>query len=556
MKYLLLAASVLFSATALAQGAQIGTLDVNNYRTPVLPSTALWRTYARVNGSQSGESQIPKITAPGQHPRSTMYFAGLWLGGEDSNGLLYVAAETYRQGGPPDRGFWTGPISQLSSAPRTDNPAYDSVWSVTRTQINTHRAQYAQPGYQMPRAIAAWPGHVPGTSPVERLAPFADLNGNNLYEPALGEYPDVPGDQALFFVCNDMAGIKRPASPAMGVDVHGLVYAFAGAGPADPLASTAFIRYTISNRSNRAYHNLLIGHWADLDIGYWNDDYVGSDRARRMLYAYNGSVFDRDTVYRVSLGAGQFRNDTLYGYGNNPPAQAIQLLSDTLRAAVTYENDFSVNGNPTAAVHFYNYLGGKITNGVDLKYGGNGVTGTNGQPWPWMFDGDPVTGTGWTETSAGRAPYDRRGLISAGPYTLPVGGSQMFEMAYIYAQGPGGGAAPQLASVAALQQAAGQVLRSYQNGTLAAPHPTETAAVFTLAPNPASHTATVYTALVAGTTTTLILRDGLGRPVRTLAVRAAATPLDLRGLAPGLYHATLTTLEGRALASQRLVVVE
>ena len=128
-------------------------------------------------------------------------------------------------------------------------------------------------------------------------------------------------------------------------------------------------------------------------------------------------------------------------------------------------------------------------------------------------------------------------------------------MAYIYAQGPGGGAAPQLGSVAALQQTAGQVLRSYQNGTLAAPRPTEIAAVFTLAPNPASRTATVHAALPAGVSTaTLTLRDGLGRSVRTLTVRGGATTLDLRGLSAGLYHATLSEPNGHALASQRLAV--
>ena len=55
---------------------------------------------------------------------------------------------------------------------------------------------------------------------------------------------------------------------------------------------------------------------------------------------------------------------------------------------------------------------------------------------------------------------------------------------------------------------------------------------------------------------TLTLRDGLGRAVRTVTVRGATTALDLRGLAGGLYHATLSGPDGRALATQRLVVAE
>lgn len=556
MKYFFLSGCLLMStASALAQGAAVGTLDVNNYRAPVLPSTSLWRKYQSLH-QVNGETEIPKITAPGQPQRSTMFSAGMWLGGQDAQGQLYVAAETYRQGNPADRGFWTGPASQTTSPVSLgDNPAYDSVWSVARIDITVHRAQYNQPGYQMPRAIAGWPGHVPGTTPLERLAPFADLNGNNLYEPALGEYPDVPGDQALFFVCNDQASVKEPFSPAMGVDVHGLVYAFAGTGPNDPLFNTVFVRYTLHNRANRAYQNVYVGHWADFDLGNFNDDYIGTDRARRMLYAYNGDAFDQDSAYRVRIGPNQFRYDTLHGYGANPPAQGVVLLSDTLAASVTYYNDFSASGNPTQAQHYYNYLRGKIKSGQDLNYGGDGLTGTTGQPWPWMFDGNPATNTGWTEANAGRAPGDRRGLLSAGPYVLPVGGSRVVELAYVFAQGPGSSTSPQLASVTALQQAADLIYNRYQSGTLAAPRAHETAATLALSPNPASRTATIHAALPAGVASaTLTLRDALGRAVRTVTVRGATTALDLRGLAAGLYHATLMAPNGRALARQRLVV--
>ena len=203
---------------------------------------------------------------------------------------------------------------------------------------------------------------------------------------------------------------------------------------------------------------------------------------------------------------------------------------------------------------------GRITTGQYLRYGGDGVsTATGTQPYPWMFDGNPVTNTGWTEAGAGNVAADRRGLLSAGPYSLPVGGSRLFEVAYVFAQGAGGGPSPQLASVGALQQAASEVLTRYQSGALGTPRAlAATGATLAIAPNPASGSAVVYTSLPAGIrTATLSLRDGLGRVVRTLPVDAAApTPLDLRGLAAGLYHATLSGPDGRALAAQRVVVRE
>ncbi len=54
---------------------------------------------------------------------------------------------------------------------------------------------------------------------------------------------------------------------------------------------------------------------------------------------------------------------------------------------------------------------------------------------------------------------------------------------------------------------------------------------FTLAPNPAHHTATLTGAAGA----TAILLDGLGRTVRTVPLTQGTATLDLRGLAPGLY---------------------
>ena len=37
------------------------------------------------------------------------------------------------------------------------------------------------------------------------LAPFVDVDYDGLYNPALGDYPDVMGDQAIFFIFNDFS---------------------------------------------------------------------------------------------------------------------------------------------------------------------------------------------------------------------------------------------------------------------------------------------------------------------------------------------------------------
>ncbi|RZK20352.1 MAG: T9SS type A sorting domain-containing protein [Hymenobacter sp.] len=71
-------------------------------------------------------------------------------------------------------------------------------------------------------------------------------------------------------------------------------------------------------------------------------------------------------------------------------------------------------------------------------------------------------------------------------------------------------------------------------------------------PNPAQATATVQVP-AAGSLATLTLLDGLGRVVRTASVQAGTTyPLDLAGLAPGVY--ALRVQVGEKQATRQLVV--
>ena len=41
------------------------------------------------------------------------------------------------------------------------------------------------------------------------LAPFVDQKGDGIYDPTEGDYPDIEGDQAIWWVMNDVGGDKR-----------------------------------------------------------------------------------------------------------------------------------------------------------------------------------------------------------------------------------------------------------------------------------------------------------------------------------------------------------
>ena len=63
-----------------------------------------------------------------------------------------------------------------------------------------------------------------------------------------------------------------------------------------------------------------------------------------------------------------------------------------MRRFVYYNNGFGVNGQPTQALHYYNYMNGIWKNGQRMAYGGDGIsagTGANLEiPADYMFPGD------------------------------------------------------------------------------------------------------------------------------------------------------------------------
>ena len=80
----------------------------------------------------------------------------------------------------------------------------------------------------------------------------------------------------------------------------------------------------------------------DGDIGYYGDDYIGSDSSRNMMFFYNGDAFDEG-------GGGTL------GYGDNPPAVGLVSLA----------NDFQSIGNCRCFRKLCSWLLAQLMNGTD-----------------------------------------------------------------------------------------------------------------------------------------------------------------------------------------------
>jgi len=374
-------------------------------------------------------------------------FAGSpWIGALDESGQLRVAAQTYRQAGVD---YAAGPIA--TTYPASYDQRYQRVWTVTTQEIDIHKLNYGQIGYVAPSGIRDWPGNgdVTNGEPAQ-LAPYIDLNGNERYEPALGEYPAIKGDQALFAIFNDSRVFHtETGGEALNMEFHLMAYAYNRAtdGPEDWLNDVLFLDYTLFNKGKSALSDTYLGMWLDWDIGEFRDDYIGCDSTRDMWFGYNADNLD---------------SYFSYGYGVSPPAMGATWLNQPLQHHMYWSNDFTATGNPTLPEHYYNYLASQWKDGLPLTEGGTGYGGT--VPTNFAFPGNPVDAspTEWHEANEGNTAGDRKALGSIGPFTMLPLESKCAQLALVYGRDVEGN---NLSSVSILKTKVDSVRAYFANPT-------------------------------------------------------------------------------------------
>lgn len=402
-----------------------------------------------------GGYEVPKGSG-----KSSNFASGLWIGGLDNGNQLHGASQTYRQTG---NDFWPGPLDTIAAT--TDSSVsrkYDKIWKINYSEINDfivnfNNGNVQNATYAPSDDFISWPAKGTGNNS-RNLAPFVDVNSNGIYDPLTGgDYPKIKGDQALYCIFNDKLAAHSTSCTPMGIEVHAMAYAYGCSNTITEnpvLDYTTFYNYKIINRSANNYHNVYVSLWNDVDLGYYGDDYIGTNVAGNYGYAYNGDNFD-ESVPAVS------------GYGSYPPAQGFAIVKGPLASTadgidndndgVTDEageecklNRLSTFYNafpgvpvgqmaPELCSEYYNYLMGKWKDGSNFTCGGNGYGGSTNTNW--VYPGDPNnTGVStdpagtcgyWTEMSAANHPFDRRMLPVSGPFNLGAGQTTELEYAYV-----------------------------------------------------------------------------------------------------------------------------
>ncbi len=394
-------------------------MEVNNIRTAV---TSLGRIGFDLDQVSSEFYEVPKDG--GAH---ALFTQTLWAGGksgEGENTQLHLMGERYRQIG---RDAWPGPVSTDVAAYFATQLDWNRVWTVTKSQIEDHIANWDQAGYQMPYAILSWPGNGNqeyGQSAL--VAPFHDTNENDIYEPHLGDYPKIRGDKALFFVFNDHRyPHTETGGQALGIEVTGMVYGF-DAPDNEFLNNTLFLNYQVFNLSENTYSDFYLSLFTDFSLGDAWDDFIGCDTMLHAYYVYNSQASD---------GGGEAGT-----YGQYPPAMGVGFLNQPLSVFIpSFNSANDAFGDPRTASQYYNFMTGHWRDGQPLVYGNNGYpTGSGDVQVKHIYPGDISYPEAWHELSANNGEPnlndDKRGIGSVKIGAFEPGESICFDIALVYSR--------------------------------------------------------------------------------------------------------------------------
>ncbi len=427
-------------------------IDVNNIKALISPY-----------GYHFFDNEEGKFEVPKNSGKNALFYSNLWLAGLDQAEQVYKTMHmgTYRE----IIDFEPGPIS--TSIDSNYLKRWRRTYKIDKTQIQYHINNWSTPNYTPIEVIANWPAHGnTSQGQTANLAPFYDVDHDNIYNPSVGDYPLIRGDQALYFVFNDMHLLNQTVGTEnMGLEISAMAYAYNN--PNDSiLKNTIFFHYDITNRSTDPYHDMRLSQYSDFDIGSALDDYLLTDVTNGMIIGYNGDDTDGD-------GTG-------ISYGEHPPAIGLKIIGGSLLPPDGIDNpygqcDAGLNGlnfgdnvidnerlGMTHSNNIFNNVGFNNPNqnnyaamkNTGVEYGCTGFDTTSGVGpacnyiFPHNSDtlcnwgtqsmmpngGFNQNGYYWNEQTVGNTPSDRRSIGSICDFSLNAGETLEFDFCYSWAR--------------------------------------------------------------------------------------------------------------------------
>ena len=378
-------------------------------------------------------------------------------------GNLHLAASTYGAASG-DRDYFAGPLTDVGTTSEEDCNNFDRIWSTTSEDIEIHIADWNDNGAidgPIPESILTWPGvgnpefesffsfELP--NPVQGLAPFIDLNGNGVYEPNSGDYPNINGaDQGHWTVFNDAGNIHTESGgDILRMEIHLLAYAYESSESA--INNATFYDYTFINKAVDIIDSTIVGIWVDPDLGCFEDDFVGCSPDDDMAYVYNQDALDGDANCACMGGVNTYCDEI--------PVVGIKILK-----GIAAERNFNEDGDLIPASFntvdtiieekmtsfmliggggisqgqdpvqgYYRLLTGTWPDGTPLTTGGDGYNPGSTDYTKFAYPGNPAVDTSWSMCNSGTTGGDYRMLMGIGPFRMLPGQVKTMSFAVIAA---------------------------------------------------------------------------------------------------------------------------
>ena len=428
-------------------------LDVSNVRARIFNNGHLfWR----------GDPFVYEVPKGGGV--ESLFYTGFWVGGYKGEELRMATTWWSRSQ------YWSGPLDE-NGVPPSDCTEYDKLYNVYRADIEEFEATGVATAdlQDWPTGLGA-PTLAPpnngldddGDGEIDEVdeevlfdisVPLADRK-DRVIDLAAGERPAILGDQSIWWVMNDRGNehdtIVGSRPPPIGLEVHGMAYAFNVGGDA---GNTTFYRYNLYLAGSTPLDRAYVAAFVDPDIGFYADDWIGSDTLRGMGFAWNSDNDDEGgSGYGIAppaIGIDFVQGPTVPSVGdtalvNGESAPGLKNLRMThLREELAWGLELRERPNSL----FYLYMLGRWWDGRPLTIGGNGRDWSD-EPIAFMFPGDPGASDAdcqywsecnWDEAGSDNRTGDRSGdrkyIMSTGPFTLEPAELQQVTFAIVWAQG-------------------------------------------------------------------------------------------------------------------------
>lgn len=310
-----------------------------------------------------------------------------------------------------------GQQNTYMSLPQNSAIQENYVWKITQKEIDILQERFNNGEELAPysHAMLTYPAlgnphcSVNGVAYAieEALAPFVDMNGDGIYNIFDGDYPEMKGDQMIWWAKRD---------PVNMLDIHGRWYVY---DCGDHLVSkTIYVDYTIINRSGGQLNECRFGNFIDWDLGCQIDDFIGSLPTANAMYTYNEDAID-GTIDSLC-----YFEVLPYDEGEIP-INSFSFLSEDMASAMVYANAGVSNltfpiqvTDPNTIAELNHYMHAAYRDGTPLTRGGIGYNPASTDFSNYAFPDNPADPTGWSMVSENFNPSDIRALTSSSSFEL------------------------------------------------------------------------------------------------------------------------------------------